>query len=86
MSALRTVVAAAALAVAGFAASANAAVVNPGKIQVNPNLRVHLCYPHYERKIVYRHHAKYLIVYYVDRFCHKHVVRVIRLGRYYAAR
>lgn len=88
MTALRTVAAAAALVVAGFAATANAAVAKytPSKIQINPHIKVKLCIPHYERKIVYRHHVKYLVIYFVDKRCHKHVVRVIRLGRHYAAR
>jgi hypothetical protein len=88
MTALRTLVAAAALAVAGFATSANAATTGPnlGKTLVKPNIKLHLCFPHYERKIIFRHHVRYLVVYYVDRFCHKKIVRVIRLGHHYAAR
>ncbi|MCW5771677.1 MAG: hypothetical protein KIT16_08600 [Rhodospirillaceae bacterium] len=86
MTAIRTIVAAAALAIVGAGAgTANAAIVKKNVI-VNPNARLHLCIPHTERKVVVRHHTRYLVIYRVDRLCHRHVVRVIRLGRAFTAR
>ncbi len=69
MSALRTVIAAAALTAAGVfgAAGANAGV--PLTTHVRP-----LCLPHYETDVIY---GVGKIVYFIDSFCHKHYVRTV---------
>jgi hypothetical protein len=83
MKSLRAYVAAAAIAIAGFAgagtADAKPLLVGPSKLALK------LCIPHFEKKVVYAGIVKigfrYYRVYkvytiYVNRFCFKHVVSV----------
>jgi hypothetical protein len=79
-SAVRTLVAAAALALAGFAGSAAAAPAHPGHGLLQ--LKVKWCFPHYETKVRYLRiypGVKLILVYWVDKHCHRHLVRVIRV-------
>jgi hypothetical protein len=79
MKSVRTLVAAAALVLAGFAGSASAAHPGHGSL---PQLTVKWCFPHYETKVRYLRiypGVKLILVYWVDKYCHRHLVRVIRV-------
>jgi hypothetical protein len=85
LSTLRTAFAAAAIATVGLAGTASA---HPGhgNPYVGPNkLTIKFCHPHFERKFVIFHGTRLILVYYVNRYCQKKLVRVIRLPFYRAA-
>ena len=88
MKSLRASLAAAALALVSVA-GAGTASAHPGHGNpvLGPNkLTAKFCIPHFERKFVVFHGTKLILVYYVNRYCQKKLVRVIRVGHHYAQR
>ncbi len=80
MSPLRTIAIAAAVALAGLTGAANAKplIVNPN---LNLKVKIKLCIPHYETRRIHLWKTNYdlVIVYYVNRFCQKKIVRIHRV-------